>query len=133
MSRSMTRSSNEHFASHRERVFLQHHLRDPARAAQARIREEAFTDPITCQVEVAQAWHPRTGTSGIAIATNRRQHTNSLDMRQVDTLDQHVAPAWLHRIKQVFQVALIFSRIAQVLWIELLESMDQRPSLWCDT
>src|SRR5947209_20395089 len=113
----------------RERAILEQQLRDLAGTAETGISQEALTNPIANQVEVAQARYARTWSPGIAAVLGRGKHADRLDVRQVDTLDQHIAPSRLHGIQQILQVPLIFARVAQVKGVKLLECMDQRSSL----
>src|ERR671911_1094622 len=108
---------------------LQHQLCRQLGAGHAGVDQEALgADPVSAQVEVVQARHPWTRSTGEAAVSGGWERADSLDTRQVLAPDQHAAPARLRRLEQVFEVTLVLARVPRIPWVELLEGDDQgRP------
>src|SRR5918994_278846 len=108
---------------------LQHQLRRPLGTGHTGIEEEALrADPVSGQVEVVQARHPGTRSTCEAAFSGGWERADSLNTRQVLAPDQHAAPSRLHRLEQVFEVALVLARVPEIPWVQLLEGDDQgRP------
>src|SRR5215211_6977300 len=81
-------------------------------AGHAGIDQEAFRAyPVSCQVEVVQARHSGARSAGEAAFSGGWERTDGLDTRQVLAPDQRTAPARLRRVEQVFEIALVLTRV----------------------
>ena len=68
----------------------------------------------------------RSRTTGIATTAGSREHPDGFDARQEDALHQHIPPAWLCRVKQFLQFALI---LLWVSWVRGLSCLKSRSML----
>src|SRR5215203_5666110 len=105
---------------------LRHHLRGPVGTGDARIHQEAFgADPISGQVQVDNAWHLRPRSAGKAAFSNGGECAGSLDAWHELSFYQHITPARLRCVQQVFEVTLVLARVSWMPRIQLLEGDDE--------
>src|ERR687897_1009616 len=113
----------------REPAVLQYQFRRTSGAGHTGVDQEALrADPVCGQIEVVQARHPGTRSTGEAAFSGGWERANGLDTRQVLSLDQRVTPSRLRRVEQVFEITLVLARVPWMPRIELLEGDNQgRP------
>src|ERR671912_2295140 len=119
--------------SPRRPTVLQYQVRRPLGACQTGVDQEALRAyPVSGQVEVVQARHSGARSAGEAAFSGGWERADGLDTRQVLAPDQHTAPARLRRVEQVFEIALVLTRVSRIPWVQLLEGDDQGRSLGGD-
>src|SRR5215204_7001651 len=117
----------------RRPTVLQYQVRRPLGACQTGVDQEALRAyPLSGQVEVVQARHSGARSAGEAAFSGGWERANGLDSRQVLAPDQHTAPARLRRVEQVFEIALVLTRVPRIPWVQLLEGDDQGRSFGGD-